>query len=53
MRMIAEVDPEQLMLGKGISDPKHMTHASHQAPMEFFHEMVQQMLSSRGKVEDF
>jgi len=52
-KMIVEMDPEQLLLGKGISAEGHLTHKSHRDPMLFFHELVQDMASSRGTVEGF
>lgn len=52
-RMIEEMDPELLILGKGISSPEHLTHDSHKAPMEFFHNLVNNMESNRGSVENF
>lgn len=48
-RIIIEMDPEQLLLGKGIPSVKHLTHESHKAPMEFFHKLVDNMVSSRGR----
>ena len=52
-RMIVETDPELLYLGKGISENEHLTHASHLAPMEYFHKLVNDMVASRGNVKNF
>ena len=51
MRMISEMDPEYLLLGKGMSG--QTTHKSHKAPMKIFHSLVQDMVSSRGKITEF
>lgn len=52
-RMIVEMDPEFLLLGKGISNRRHLTHDSHKAPMEYFHKLVKDMTSRRGDVDEF
>ncbi|RJP34201.1 MAG: hypothetical protein C4527_02835 [Candidatus Omnitrophota bacterium] len=52
-RTIVEMDPELLLIGKGIPSVEHLTDESHKAPMEFFHNLVQTMVSSRGSVEPF
>jgi hypothetical protein len=48
-RMIVEMDPEFLLLGKGTST----THHAHTEPMKYFHKMVSEMVSTRGNVDEF
>jgi len=52
-RMINLMDPDFLLLGKGIPSEEHMTNESHKAPMEYFHKLVQEMVSNRGNVGSF
>lgn len=52
-RMIDEMDPERLLLGRGIQSNEHLTHVSHGPPMEYFHKLVNNMVSSRGDVASF
>ncbi|MFA7332414.1 MAG: hypothetical protein WC326_15200 [Candidatus Delongbacteria bacterium] len=52
-RMIVEMDPDLLLLGRGISAAQHLTCESHLAPMLHFHKLVSDMVSSRGSVRSF
>lgn len=52
-RMIADMEPELLLLGKGLPSEEHLTHESHRAPMEYFHKLVEDMVSNRGEVGSF
>ncbi len=53
MQMIVEMDPQHLLLGRGIPSDEHLTHESHGAPMVYFHKLLKDMVSSRGSVESF
>jgi len=50
-RMISDMDPEYLFMGKGMSDQS--THQKHEMPMIYFYGLVQDMVSSRGNTEEF
>ena len=52
-RMIAEMEPELLLLGKGLPSDEHSTDESHRAPTDYFHKLVEDMASSRGEVDFF
>jgi len=52
-RMIAEMEPELLLLGKGMPSDQHLTYESHKAPMEYFHKLVEDMVSSREEDHSF
>ncbi|MCW3490230.1 hypothetical protein [Dethiobacter alkaliphilus] len=52
-RMITTMEPELLLLGRGLPSSEHLTHDSHKAPMEYFHKLVEDMGSSRGDLKTF
>jgi hypothetical protein len=51
--MIEEMDPEYLILGKGLPSDDSLTNPSHKAPMLYFQEILADLLSRRGRIQDF
>jgi hypothetical protein len=51
IKTIFEVDPEYLFLGKGMQN--QLTNKEHKGPMDLFHKIVRDMVSSRGKTKHF
>lgn len=52
-KMIAEMDPELLVIGKGLPTNEHIISECHKAPMLYFHKLVNDMVSNRGDVRSF
>jgi hypothetical protein len=51
--MIEEMDPEFLILGKGLPSDDSLTNPSHKAPMIHFQNILANLLSRRGGIEYF
>jgi hypothetical protein len=51
--MIEEMDPEFLILGKGLPSDNSLTNPSHRAPMLYFQGILADLLSRRGGIQDF
>jgi hypothetical protein len=52
-RIIAEMEPELLLLGGGSSSTEDLIHKNHKAPMLHFKELVREMTSTRYNVKEF
>jgi len=51
--MIDEIDPEYLLLGKGLPSDKSLTNISHKAPMIYFQNTLDNFLSRRNGINFF
>ncbi|GHV11392.1 hypothetical protein FACS189491_02560 [Spirochaetia bacterium] len=51
--MIEEMDPEFLILGKGLPSDDSLTNSSHKAPMLHFQNILTNLVSRRGEIGSF
>jgi hypothetical protein len=51
--MIEEIEPEYLVLGKGIPSDESLTHPSHKAPMLHFQNLLENFISRRSETSFF
>jgi hypothetical protein len=51
--MIEDIDPEYLVLGKGLPSDKSLTNPSHKAPMLYFQKILDDLITRRSGTSSF